>query len=78
MQKNQLQNNIPKKFPFDVIGKADPVSNLRLIKFHVPEKETEIEKFYRTEQIRIQEWNHMFWSRHNTIFRAVSVLHYSC
>lgn len=59
------------EFHCDVIGKPDPVTNLRPIKFYVPEKETEIEKLYRQERIRVHEWNDGFWRHHNETFKKV-------
>ncbi len=58
----------------DVIGKPDPVTNLRPIIFYVPEKETAIEKRYRLERYLLQEWNHRFWRRHNEMFVKVRLL----
>lgn len=56
----------------DAIGKPDPISNLRPIKFFIPEKETELEKLFRIERFRVQEWNNEFWTKHNNTFRQVS------
>lgn len=64
-------NVLSNEFHCDVIGKPDPVTNLRPIKFHVPEKETEIEKLYRQERIRVHEWNDIFWRHHNEMFKKV-------
>ncbi|XP_065200052.1 COA8 family protein CG14806, mitochondrial [Planococcus citri] len=53
----------------DAIGNPDPVSNLRPIRFYVPEKETELEKLFRIERHKVQEWNNEFWTKHNYTFR---------
>lgn len=56
----------------DVIGKVDPVTNLRPIKFYIPENEGRVEKLYRFERQRVQQWNMRFWKHHNEMFKKVS------
>lgn len=55
----------------DAIGKPDPLSNLRPIKFYIPNEETELEKLFRIERYKVQEWNNKFWTHHNTSFQKV-------
>ncbi|XP_063975319.1 cytochrome c oxidase assembly factor 8 [Diachasmimorpha longicaudata] len=54
----------------DMIGPANPVSNLRPIIFAQPSTETDIEKKFRETREATQEWNHKFWSAHNARFIA--------
>ncbi|KAG8238304.1 hypothetical protein J437_LFUL017790 [Ladona fulva] len=58
----------PKEMKKDVIGPADPVSNLRPILFRIPEKESELEKKLRLKREEIQKWNQEFWATHNNNF----------
>ncbi|XP_074640025.1 COA8 family protein CBG23705, mitochondrial-like [Tubulanus polymorphus] len=52
----------------DWIGPADPVSNLRPIKFYIPTDETALQREFREKRHRIQEWNGSFWKKHNKNF----------
>ena len=56
------------KFKFDLIGPPDPASNLRPVKFKVPENETELQKRLRLLRQETQEFNQKFWSEHNAEF----------
>ncbi|KAL4706321.1 hypothetical protein ACJJTC_004930 [Scirpophaga incertulas] len=58
----------PKKITSDMIGPPDPVSNLRKIIFKQPSNETQLEKQYRKLRSEIQNWNHDFWTQHNSRF----------
>lgn len=58
----------------DVIGKPDLVSNLRPYKFHIPPGESAIERRYREEREKVQNWNQEFWLKHNTKFVKVRIL----
>lgn len=58
----------------DAIGKPDPISNLRPIKFYVPDRETALERLFRIERHKVQEWNNIFWTHHNKSFQKVSHL----
>ncbi|XP_018406381.1 PREDICTED: APOPT family protein CG14806, mitochondrial isoform X2 [Cyphomyrmex costatus] len=52
----------------DVIGPPDPISNLRPVVFASSIKETHLEKRYREFRKETQQWNQIFWSKHNTNF----------
>lgn len=52
----------------DIIGKPDPVSNLRPYRFHIPKSESAIEREYREEREKVQKWNQEFWLKHNLKF----------
>ncbi|KAL6264623.1 hypothetical protein P5V15_004724 [Pogonomyrmex californicus] len=65
MKTTKLENN---NQTHDVIGPPDPISNLRPIIFASPTKETYLEKKYRELREETQQWNQMFWSKHNTNF----------
>ncbi|CAH0381698.1 unnamed protein product [Bemisia tabaci] len=52
----------------DMVGEPNPLTNLRPLKFHIPENETEIERRYRLKREEVQQWNDRFWARHNTRF----------
>lgn len=73
--RNISQNNAavpsPKKINTDMIGPSDPVSNLRRIVFKQPHDETDLEKVYRQKRLAVQEWNQVFWTKHNTSFFQV-------
>lgn len=69
----KFSNTSRNKISQDIINEPHPISNLRLIKFHIPEKETKIEKLYRIERYSIQEWNNSFWKNHNEMFNKVNL-----
>ncbi|XP_011874078.1 PREDICTED: apoptogenic protein 1, mitochondrial isoform X2 [Vollenhovia emeryi] len=52
----------------DIIGPPDPVSNLRPIVFVSRTKETYSEQKYRALRNETQQWNQIFWTKHNTSF----------
>lgn len=54
-----------------MVGEPNPLTNLRPLKFHIPENETEIERRYRLKREEVQQWNDRFWARHNTRFFEV-------
>ena len=57
------------------VGPADSVSNIRPIKFYIPDSgETLLEKQFREKQESTIEWNHNFWKKHNTKFFKVYFL----
>lgn len=60
-----------------MIGPPDPISNLRPIIFANPPKETYLEKRYRELREETQQWNQIFWSKHNTSFIKVILLNWS-
>ncbi|XP_011690176.1 PREDICTED: apoptogenic protein 1, mitochondrial [Wasmannia auropunctata] len=65
METTKLKNN---QKLHDVIGPPDPVSNLRPVVFASRSKETYLEKSYRELREETQQWNQIFWSKHNTNF----------
>ncbi|XP_024871554.1 apoptogenic protein 1, mitochondrial [Temnothorax curvispinosus] len=65
METVKLKNNYQLR---DVIGPPDPVSNLRPVLFASPTKETYLEKRYKELRKETQQWNQIFWSKHNTNF----------
>ncbi|KAK6636475.1 hypothetical protein RUM43_010136 [Polyplax serrata] len=64
IQKYSQSQNVKKK-QANLIGKADPESNLHPIKYAIPENETELEKNLRKRLEELQDWNQSFWSKHN-------------
>ncbi|XP_036139263.1 cytochrome c oxidase assembly factor 8 isoform X2 [Monomorium pharaonis] len=65
MKTTKLKNNLELH---DVIGPPDPVSNLRPIVFASSTKETYLEKMHRDLRKETQQWNQIFWSKHNISF----------
>lgn len=59
---------------FDLIGKPDPVSNLRPIIFKKSHNESKLEKKYREAREEVQLWNHTFWTKHNKSFIQVKLM----
>lgn len=55
-----------------MVGPPDPVSNLRTIIFKEPLNETHLEKRYRELRADVQDWNHKFWTQHNSRFYQVT------
>ncbi|KAM3961842.1 cytochrome c oxidase assembly factor 8 [Aphomia sociella] len=51
-----------------MIGPPDPVSNLRKVVFKQQQNETALEKRYREMRVEVQDWNHNFWTLHNSRF----------
>ncbi|XP_046390608.1 COA8 family protein CG14806, mitochondrial [Ischnura elegans] len=60
--------NNPKKINTDLIGPADPVSNLRPVVFKISDKESPLEKKLRLQREEVQKWNQNFWWHHNNNF----------
>lgn len=56
------------KSHYDLIGPADKISNLRQVKFHIPENETHFEKEYRQKRQQIFEYNQQYWTEQNLSF----------
>ena len=56
----------------DWIGPPDRDSNLRPIKFHVPQDETPLEREYRTSRELVMRWNQEYWAKHNRKFTKVT------
>lgn len=54
----------------DWIGPSDPISNLRLLKFHIPAHENPRQKAYRLKRQDTQDWCNKFWTAHNRRFAA--------
>ncbi|KAK3907936.1 COA8 family protein [Frankliniella fusca] len=52
----------------DVIGPPNKVSNLRPVVFYIPPDETTLEKHFRIEREKVQNWNEDFWIKHNSAF----------
>ncbi|XP_007663341.1 cytochrome c oxidase assembly factor 8 isoform X2 [Ornithorhynchus anatinus] len=52
----------------DWIGPPDRYSNLRPIKFYVPENESPLEQQLRKLRQETQEWNQRFWATQNLAF----------
>ncbi|VVC99439.1 unnamed protein product, partial [Leptidea sinapis] len=71
-EKNSSQQ-IPyeNKISSDMIGPPDPVSNLRKIIFRKPHNESDLERKYRKLRAEVQDWNHDFWTQHNSRFFQV-------
>ncbi|XP_075226944.1 cytochrome c oxidase assembly factor 8 [Lycorma delicatula] len=67
-RKSSSSNKSKDKMKYDLIGQPNPVSNLRTIKFHVPDNENEIERQFRLKREEVQKWNQEFWTKHNTNF----------
>lgn len=57
----------------DWIGPPNPLSNLRPIVYHVPEKETGLEKRLRHLRQDTEDWNQDFWADQNITFSKVHV-----
>ncbi|GAU88041.1 hypothetical protein RvY_00811-2 [Ramazzottius varieornatus] len=55
----------------DLYGPPDPVSNLPHIKFTAVPNETSMERRLREDRQSVHDWNHKFWTLHNTRFAAV-------
>lgn len=55
----------------DYIGPPDKLSNLRPIVRHEPENETALQKKLRLARIEAEEWNQLFWAKHNQRFVSV-------
>ena len=53
---------------YDMIGPVDKLSNLRQIKYYIPENETKLEKDYREMRQRIADYNNQYWSEQNISF----------
>lgn len=56
----------------DWIGPPDKRSNLRPVIFHVPPRESPLERRLRELREETQAWNQHFWARQNTAFQRVS------
>ncbi|KAF7200940.1 cytochrome c oxidase assembly factor 8 [Nothobranchius furzeri] len=52
----------------DWIGPPNPLSNLRPIVYHIPEKESDLEKRLRMLRQETEDWNHEFWTKQNISF----------
>ncbi|XP_078005314.1 cytochrome c oxidase assembly factor 8 [Phascolarctos cinereus] len=58
----------PRKSCNDWIGPPDRYSNLRPIKFYIPENESPLEQQLRKLRQETQEWNQQYWANHNQTF----------
>ncbi|XP_043836611.1 translation initiation factor IF-2 [Dromiciops gliroides] len=58
----------PRKSCNDWIGPPDRYSNLRPIKFYVPENESPLEQQLRKLRHETQEWNQQYWANQNQAF----------
>lgn len=63
-----------KKVNCDLVGQPNPVSNLRTIKFHIPDNESEIQRLFRIKREEVQKWNEEFWTKHNSNFIKVKCI----
>lgn len=54
----------------DLIGPADPISNLHPVKYAIRDKETDLEKKLRRKREELQDWHQLFWSNHNKRFQS--------
>ncbi|KAL0075167.1 hypothetical protein J3Q64DRAFT_1824565 [Phycomyces blakesleeanus] len=52
----------------DMIGTPDPVSNLRPVKYYIPQNESEQDKEWRLIQQSADEFNQNFWTTNNAMF----------
>ncbi|XP_015205985.1 cytochrome c oxidase assembly factor 8 [Lepisosteus oculatus] len=52
----------------DWIGPPDGLSNLRPIRFHIPEKESPTEARLRRLRQETEDWNQQFWANQNLSF----------
>ena len=75
-EKLKIKSSAPPNITSDWIGPPDSVSNLRPIKFYIPSDETELQKCYRLQREKVQQWNQQFWLKHNIKFVEVFYLHY--
>ena len=53
---------------YDWIGQPDTNSKIRPIRLRRVDGETEIERNYRLEREKLNQWNSNFWAQHNQIF----------
>ncbi|XP_051834264.1 cytochrome c oxidase assembly factor 8 isoform X5 [Antechinus flavipes] len=58
----------PGKSCNDWIGPPDRYSNLRPIKFYIPENESPLEQQLRKLRQETQEWNQQYWANQNLTF----------
>ncbi|XP_007473574.2 cytochrome c oxidase assembly factor 8 isoform X1 [Monodelphis domestica] len=58
----------PNKSCNDWIGPPDRYSNLRPIKFYIPENESPLEQQLRKLRQETQEWNQQYWANQNQTF----------
>ncbi|XP_036605584.1 skin secretory protein xP2 [Trichosurus vulpecula] len=58
----------PRKSCHDWIGPPDRYSNLRPIKFYIPENESPLEQRLRKLRQETQEWNQQYWANQNQTF----------
>ena len=66
----------PERINRDWIGPADGKSNLRPVKFFIPEDEVPAEKEYRQKRLETEQWNQEFWEAHNyNFFKVILTSH---
>ncbi len=65
----------PKSFDCDLVGPPDKVTNLRPVRIHIPENESELRAELRRLRQDTHEWSHNFWSEHNTQFKEKREAH---
>lgn len=58
----------PRQSCHDWIGPPDKHSNLRPVRFHIPENESLLEQRLRELRQETQEWNQQFWANQNLTF----------
>ncbi|XP_062605208.1 cytochrome c oxidase assembly factor 8-like [Saccostrea cucullata] len=63
-----IHNVPPPNRSHDLIGPPDKKSNLRPVVFHVPNKETPLQRRYRLLRKETHDWNQGFWASHNEKF----------
>ena len=71
------ENDLPIPHLHDLIGPADPVSNIRKLRLHEPPNETKLHKRYRLLRQETLDWHHDFWLRHNSEFAKVHSLSFT-
>ncbi|XP_070576533.1 COA8 family protein Y39B6A.34, mitochondrial-like [Ptychodera flava] len=66
---NQSQQNDPSAASKrNWIGPPDKLSNIRQVKYYIPDNESEVERTYRLMQEDNDRFNHEFWAKHNASF----------
>ncbi|XP_033893487.2 cytochrome c oxidase assembly factor 8-like [Acipenser ruthenus] len=58
----------PANSSHDWVGPPDRMSNLRPIKYHIPEYESPLESRLRKLRQETEDWNHQFWTNQNISF----------
>ncbi|GFN85596.1 Apoptogenic protein 1, mitochondrial [Plakobranchus ocellatus] len=67
-KKLKITSSAPAMGKSDIYGPPDPISNIQTIRFYIPPDETPTEKKFRLQRAEVLDWNHKFWTDHNTKF----------